>query len=128
MASIDSIKKSIENDCSKAVSSTINELKSKLVGFVASEFYSQYFPFVYVRTYQLLNEAPQCAMNSSLEGRVFMEGGGLQYNGISGDSVIGMSAGGIHGNASIQTPGRYWESFINFCDSEAVNMLIKHLK
>ena len=127
MANIATIKADIENRCAKAVSSTCGELKDELVFLVDSEFYSQYSPVQYIRTGQLGGDAPQSKVISNLEGKVMMDGSTLRYNGISGDGVIALSAGGWHGYVK-QTDGRYWESFIGYCGSNAVNLLIKNLK
>ena len=112
----------IESACASAVESVCGDLVTKLTSLVLSEFYAQYSPQVYVRTGQL-GASPDTRMVSKAKGEVFMNEAEMQYDGTTGSAVISDAAAGIHGNPSIQTPGRYWEEFMKYCDSNVESML-----
>lgn len=115
----------IEAALGAAVSATCNTLHGKLSELVQSEFYAQYSPKIYIRTGQL-GASPDSEMLSKTKGKIFMNPEGMYYDGTTGSAVIGAAAAGIHGNPAIQTPGRYWETFLSYCSANVVNLIKSH--
>jgi hypothetical protein len=67
-------------------------------------------------------------MIEPLCGMIYMDSGAMSYKNWSGAQQIQMAAQGFHGGLSIQTGGRYWDSFVEYCNQNAVNILKKNLQ
>ena len=124
--SLQGLRSQLEAACSSAVESVCGDLVAKLSSLVQSEFYAQYSPKIYQRTGQL-GASPDTRMLSKARGEVFMNEEGMSYNYTTGGAVISDAASGVHGTPAITTPGRYWESFIAYCDQNVEQMLRAHI-
>lgn len=128
-----------------AIEDTCKELLSQLLVYIKTEYYEQYEPISYVRTYQFAESAVMNIVSDSC-GEVFMDENLMDYKSIAyrwqdgkvvaidpvdnwtGEKQITFAAQGYHGAPEIQTPGRYWESFIDYCNRNATNLLKKNLQ
>lgn len=136
----------IEPLITKAVENTAKILQEKLVEIINNEYYEQFEPEQYVRTYEFLRSAvykmidPKTASigidenyfdyEYSAKYMMFENGGGTPRTvegHWTGEDQVNMAARGYHGTYYIRTEGRFWETFIDYCNNNAVNILRKEL-
>lgn len=125
--SIVEIQKDIERKCNNAIEGTCKELNDVLQEFANDSFYSEYSPSVHKRTYQLFNMCTH-EMVSDMCGKVFLDSSLANYQGIDSALNLDYMVNGIHGNPDIQTEGRFFQDFLNYCDKNAINILVKNLR
>lgn len=137
----------IQGACAIAVENAAKRLQEKLVEIINDEYYDQYDPIYYIpRTYAFLKSAVSKMLNSktasigidddyfnyeySAKYMMFENGGGTDRNVSghwTGEDQVNMASQGMHGSAEIQTEGRFWESFIDYCSDNAVSILREEL-
>lgn len=137
----------IESKCTIAVENAAKRLQEKLVEIIDSEYYQQYDPEYYIpRSYEFLKSAvskminPQTAsigiddeyFNYEYPARymMFENGGGTDRSVLghwTGEDQVMMASQGYHGTYNIRTEGRFWESFIDYCEANAVSILREEL-
>lgn len=136
-AELGSIVKNAMKDVSK-------DLADNLAKKIWSEFYQQYSPIFYIRTYQLLNSATSTVIKetpTSITVQIFIDYSKLkyfQYSGkeFPGESVADMARKGIHGHLypggpPIQRSGRFWDSFVREFNQAKIESMLNsklHLK
>lgn len=110
----------VENSCKKI----LDELQTIIVG----EFYDQYTPKQYVREYLFLQSATTKMLNQ-ITGMVFMDEDVMNYPGDwDGERQLAYAAEGYHGRLSIQTDGRFWDTFVEFMKNNALIILKEEMK
>lgn len=118
----------IQSACSKAVKTTCNRLLGTLQELIESEYYDQFEPDYYQRTYQFWESATTEMLNKNC-GEIFMDKDKMNYNDFwSGAKQLAFAKEGYHGSTSIQTEGRFWESFIRYCEENAKTILKEELR
>lgn len=118
----------VEAVCKKAVENTCNRLLGTLQELIDTEYYDQFEPDFYKRTYQFW-ESATAEMVTKTCGKVFMDESKMNYNDFwNGKKQLIYANQGFHGSKNIQTEGRFWQSFIAFCKSNAENILKEELK
>lgn len=116
-----------ERACAKAVEAACNRLLGTLQELIDSEYYDQYDPDYYSRTYQFWRSATVKMLNSNC-GEIFMDKSSMDYGAYwDGELQLQYASMGYHGNVNIQTPGRFWKKFIKFCNDNAINILREEL-
>lgn len=109
--------------CTIAVENACNRLLKVLRQYIVSEYYDDFIPEYYHRQYQFLESAMTKMINSTT-GEVFMDASYMNYGSYwDGETQINMAARGYHGSAYIKTEGKYWDSFMEFCEQNAVKIL-----
>ena len=122
------LKKAIEDICAVAIKDTCNTLLEILKDLIISEFYNEYNPKYYERTYQFYDSAITKMLNSCL-GIIMMDESTMTYDGEwNGIKQLKMAAEGFHGGYNIQTDGRYWDEFIEYCENNVFVLLKTNLK
>lgn len=122
------LEKYIESACTKAVKITCNRLLGTLQELIDSEYYDQFEPDYYQRTYQFWESATTEMLNKNC-GEIFMDKDKMNYNEFwSGAKQLTFAQEGYHGSMDIQTEGRFWESFIRYCEKNAKNILKEELR
>jgi len=112
----------------KAVSITCNRLLGTLQELIMSEYYDAFEPEKYVRSFQFYDSA-MTKMVNNLMGEIFMDAKSMNYGAYwDGEAQLYMSAQGFHGTSEIQTEGRFWQAFIDFCENNAIRILKEELK
>ena len=108
-----------------AVEESIKEAKEKLQSLIETEFYNQYTPKQYRRTFKFYRSPAYQMINETI-GEVFLN---LNYNylEISALEQAQMASEGWHGG-HIQKEGRFWDSFKEYCDKEFKVVLKNNLK
>ena len=100
----------MEKACEKAVRNTCDRLLGVLQEMIDTEYYDQFEPDVYKRTYQ------------------FWEGA-MNYNGYwNGKKQLFYANQGYHGGKEIKTDGMFWKSFVDYCNSNAESILKEELR
>lgn len=137
----------IEQKCTIAVENAAKRLQEKLVEIIDNDYYDQYDPIYYKpRTFAFLKSAVSKMLNSKTASigiddeyfnyeyparyMMFENGGGTDRNVSghwTGEDQVNMAASGYHGTYNIRTEGRFWESFIDYCNSNAVSILREEL-
>lgn len=122
------IEKYIESACAIAVESACNRLLGTLQELIDTEYYDQYDPDFYSRTYQFWRSATVKMLNSNC-GEIFMDKSAMDYGSYwNGEIQLQYASRGYHGNIHIQTKGRFWDKFIQFCSDNAIPILKEELK
>jgi hypothetical protein len=138
----------IDSKCTIAIENAAKRLQEKLVEFIDNDYYAQYDPLYYKpRTFEFLKSAVSKMLNSNTASigiddeyfnyeyparyMMFENGGGTDRNVSghwTGEDQVNMAAQGYHGTYNIRTEGRFWEDFVDYCETNAVNILKQELK
>lgn len=141
------MEKYIDSKCTIAVENAAKRLQEKLVEIIDSDYYAQYDPKYYKpRTFAFLKSAVSKMLNSKTASigiddeyfnyeyqaryMMFESGGGTDRNVSghwTGEDQVYMASQGYHGTYNIRTEGRFWESFIDYCEANAVSILREEL-
>lgn len=117
----------LESACAKAVESVSKIVMDKLEEFIKEDFYNQYKPLFYTRTYSFL-KSPKYNMLNKNSSKVFVDTDVMHYLGISGEDVAQMASYGFHGSLDIFRPGFYWTDFISWCDENVPTLMKNSLR
>ena len=109
-----------------AVKQTMEYFEMRLSDFLDRGYYQMYDPVQYERTDQLLNSVTANLINGNT-AEIYLD---LNYNYkyVSAEYVANLAAQGYHGNKSIQTDGRFWESFKEIYYEQLIPKLKENLR
>ena len=126
--SIVELQGAMQQCCTVAIQNACEILLAELQRLIRSEFYDKYTPSQYDRTDQFFNSAVK-EMVTDLCGRVFMDAGRMNYlePHWTGETQIEAANRGLHGGY-IKREGAYWDSFINYCNKNALTILKQELR
>ena len=126
--SIVELQGAMQQCCTVAIQNACEILLAELQRLIRSEFYDQYTPSQYDRTYQFLESATK-EMVTDLCGRVFMDAGRMNYlePHWTGETQLEAANRGLHGGY-IKREGAYWDSFMEYCNANALNILKQELR
>lgn len=117
----------MKKTCAIAVENACNRLLGTLQELIESEYYSQFDPDFYSRTYQFWQSATTKMLNLNM-GEIFMDESAMNYGDYwDGECQLEFASRGYHGTTAIQTKGRFWDSFVNYCENNAINILKEEL-
>ena len=123
----------IESACEKAIESVAERMTQELEGYIREDFYNQYRPRFYDRTYQLL-KSPKYNMIDPKSAEIFIDMDTInyliddpQYNG-SSEEIVKLASLGYHGTTDIFRPGMFWEDFIDWCNKNVPHLMKSALK
>ena len=117
----------LESACEKAIKNVASVVRDKLEDFILEDFYNQYSPLFYDRTYMFL-KSPKYNLLNKTTAEVFIDTDVMNYLGISGEEQATMASYGFHGSVDIFRPGYYWTDFINYCDNNVPKLIKEELK
>lgn len=118
----------LESVCEKAVETACNRLLGILQELIDTEYYDQFEPDYYKRTYQFWQSATVKMLNHNC-GEIFMNERVMNYGDYwNGECQLQFASRGYHGTTEIQTEGRFWQSFIDYCEENAVKILKEELR
>lgn len=121
------IQNHIETVCNVAVETTCNRLLGTLQHLIDVEFYDQFEPDFYKRSYLFWKSAMSKMLNQNC-GEVLMDEATMDYGAYwNGELQLQFASRGYHGSTEIQTEGRFWKRFIEFCEDHAVEILKEEL-
>lgn len=122
------LEKYIQSACTKAVENSCNRLLGTLQELIDTEYYDQFEPDRYIRSYQFWRSAT-IKMLSQNCGQIFMDENAMDYGSYwTGEKQLEYASQGYHGHTDFQTEGRFWQSFIDFCEQNAVKILKEELR
>lgn len=120
----------MNNSINIAVQNACNRLLGKLQELIDTEFYDVFEPNYYKRTYQFWQSATTKMLNQNC-GEIFMDASKMNYNSFwTGEKQLQAASIGSHGGyvTDETKQHRFWEEFIKYCDSHAVDILREELK
>jgi len=98
-----------------AVKNVCEIMADKFTQHIQADYYDQYAPSAYKRTYQFLESIVYNMLGSGY-GEVFVNTDSMDYKNATGQYVADLASMGLHGNPGIQTSGRFFDSFLDECD------------
>ena len=109
-----------------AVKQTMEYFEMRLYDSLESGYYDTYNPVRYERTYQLLKSVTANLVNGNT-AEIYLD---LNYNYeyVSAEYVANLAAQGYHGNETIQTNGRFWETFKEIYYEQLIPKLKENLR
>lgn len=122
--------KMINIACGIAVENACNRLLGNLQQIIDEEFYDVFEPDFYHRTYQFWRSATTKMITQNC-GQIFMDKSAMNYNNFwTGEKQIYAASIGSHGGwvTDETKEHRFWEVFIEFCENNAVNILVEELR
>ena len=110
-----------------AVENACNRLLGTLQQLIDTEYYDQFEPDYYKRTYQFWRSATTKMLTQNC-GEIFMDEDAMNYGTYwDGELQLQFASRGYHGATAIQTEGRFWQTFLDFCEQNAVKILKEEL-
>ena len=110
-----------------AVENACNRLLGTLQELIDTEYYDQFEPDYYKRTYQFWRSATTKMLTQNC-GEIFMDEDAMNYGTYwDGELQLQFASRGYHGTTAIQTEGRFWQTFLDFCEQNAVKILKEEL-
>ena len=111
-----------------AVENACNRLLGTLQELIDTEYYDQFEPDRYIRSYQFWRAATTKMLSQNC-GQIFMDETAMDYGSYwTGEKQLEYASQGYHGHTDFQTEGRFWQSFIDFCEQNAVKILKEELR
>ena len=126
--SIVDLQNAMQQSCTVAIQNATEILLAELQRLIITEFYMQYSPKMYKRTQQFYESATK-EMVTDLCGRIFMDADKMHYLEPHWTGEIQLEAAneGNHGGYIIRE-GAYWDSFIDYCNKNALTILKQELR
>lgn len=110
-----------------AVENACNRLLGTLQELIDTEYYDQFEPDFYIRSYQFWRSATTKMLTQNC-GEIFMDEDAMDYGTYwDGELQLQFASRGYHGTTAIQTEGRFWQTFLDFCEQNAVKILKEEL-
>ena len=117
--------------CAIAIENVAKRVTEELRNYIDEDFYRQYKPKFYQRTYQLLN-SPTYNMLNNTSAVVFIDTDAMHYlageYGFTGEDSAYYASLGWHGSPNIIRDGRYWEDFIEWVNKNIPVLMKQELK
>ena len=111
-----------------AVENACNRLLGTLQQLIDTEYYDQFEPDFYIRSYQFWRSATTKMLTQNC-GEIFMDEDAMNYGTYwDGELQLQFASRGYHGTTAIQTEGRFWQSFLDFCEQNADRILKEELR
>lgn len=123
----------LESACEKAIQNVAARMVDELQSYIREDFYNQYKPHIYTRTYQLL-KSPKYNMLSPNSAEIFIDIDDIHY--LIGDpqyeydesDIVKLASLGYHGTTDIYRPGMFWDDFIDWCNKNIPYLVKSELK
>lgn len=123
----------IEAACEKALKIVAERMVEELESYIREDFYNQYKPRFYDRTYQLL-KSPKYNMIDSRTAKIFIDMNAIHYliddpaYNYDKTDIVKLASLGYHGTIDIFRPGMFWEDFIEWCNKNVPSLMRAALK
>lgn len=109
-----------------AVENACKRILEVLQVLIDTEYYSQFEPEEYVRTFQFLESATTRMLSKNC-GEICMDASKMNYKSWTGELQLEYANLGFHGSPLIKRPGKFWDSFLEFCEENATAILKEEL-
>lgn len=111
-----------------AVENACNRLLGALQQLIDTEYYDQFEPDFYIRSYQFWRSATTKMLTQNC-GEIFMDKNTMNYGSYwNGEKQLVYASQGYHGSKDIETEGRFWDAFIAYCEANATRILKEELR
>ena len=111
-----------------AVENACNRLLGTLQELIDTEYYDQFEPDRYIRSYQFWRSATTKMLSQNC-GQIFMDESAMDYGSYwTGEKQLEYASQGYHGHTDFQTEGRFWSAFVDFCEQNATRILKEELR
>lgn len=113
-----------------AVENACNRLLGTLQQLIDTEYYDQFEPDYYRRTFQFWESATTKMLSQNC-GEIFMDASRMNYNNFwTGEMQLEAAAIGSHGGwvTDETQKHRFWDAFIQYCEQNATNILKEELR
>ena len=123
----------IENACEQAIKAVAERMTEELENYILEDYYNQYKPKFYDRTYELL-KSPKNRMLDSKSAEIFIDFSVINYliddpiYDYNKTDIVELASKGYHGTTDIHKPGMFWEDFIEWCNKNVPNLMKSELK
>lgn len=124
------LKTHINAACGQAVENAANRILGSLQRIIDEEFYDVFEPDFYHRSYQFFRSAA-IKMLTQNSAQVFMDKDAMNYGSFwTGERQLREASAGSHGGWTTNETKehRFWETFISFCQANAMNILKEELR
>ena len=131
--SIVDINNYVENACAIALEAVAKRMTEELESYIREDFYNQYRPRIYDRTYQLL-KSPKYNMLNSKSAEIFIDIDSIHYliddpnYSYDKTDIVKLASMGYHGTTNIFRPGMFWEDFIDWCNKNVPHLMKTEFK
>lgn len=111
----------VEGICEQAIKAVAERMVVELESYIREDFYNQYKPKFYDRTYKLL-KSPNYSMIDSKSAKIFIDFSSINYliddpaYNYDKTDIVKLASLGYHGTIDIFRPGMFWEDFIEWCN------------
>jgi len=121
------LEKYVQSACTNAVENACNRLLGTLQELIDTEYYDQFEPDRYIRSYQFWRSATTKMLTQNC-GEIFMDENTMDYGSYwTGEKQLEYASQGYHGHTDFQTEGRFWDSFVDYCENNALKILKEEL-
>lgn len=111
-----------------AVENACNRLLGTLQEIIDTSYYDTFEPDFYRRSYQFWRSATTKMLSQNC-GQVFMDKSAMNYGSYwDGECQLEFANRGYHGTTEIQTEGRFWDEFSQYCEENAIRILKEELR
>lgn len=118
----------IQHLCTEAIRYAMQRCVAKLREIIDEEYYSQYEPLVYQRTGSFYRSA-LATLLSPTSAEIGIDESVMNYGSYwDGETQAEFASRGYHGTTAIQTEGRFWASFEDWMNQNAIKVLKEELK
>lgn len=127
------LKKHMELACHKAIENVAKRVVEELESYIREDFYNQYKPRFYDRTYQLL-KSPKYNMLNPKSAEIFIDMDSIHYliddpqYKYDKTDIVRLASLGYHGATDIFRPGMFWDDFIEWCNKNVSHLMKQELK
>lgn len=118
----------IEGVCEQAIKAVAERMVVELESYIREDFYNQYKPKFYDRTYKLL-KSPNYNMIDSKSAKIFIDFSSINYliddpvYDYDKTDIVKLASLGYHGTIDIFRPGMFWEDFIEWCNKNVLYLM-----
>lgn len=105
----------VQKQLKSAMAGMSKQIASLAREYIHSEFYDQYSPTKYIRTYQLIKSVTSLSpvvSGNSVTIEIKLDPSGKFYKSDSAETVFALASEGKHGSSTIQTGGRFWDATV----------------
>lgn len=127
--------------CDEAVANASNRLLEELQKYIIEDYYNQYAPIYYIPRTEMFYKSAIAKMLGKSTASIGISDLYMdyqypaRYNNVdettghwTGEIQTQFASRGYHGTTAIQTEGRFWSDFEDYCEKNAIKILKEELR